>query len=203
MNRKAQLRESNTRKIIEHAEALFAEKGFNGTSTQDIANSVGLPKSNIHYYFNTKQDLYTAVLKDILSEWMHDADVFEHSDDPESVLRAYIRKKMEHSFTRPNGSKVWAMEIIQGGPVFGDEIESMLIKWDEKIVQCLQKWIDEGRIRNTTPQTLLNMVWATTQHYADFEYQVVILNNGKKLNAKQRKTAIDNVSNIIIAGVVC
>ena len=203
MNRKAQLRESNTRKIIEHAEALFAEKGFNGTSTQDIADSAGLPKSNIHYYFNTKQDLYSAVLKDILSEWMHDADVFEQSDDPESVLRAYIRKKMEHSFTRPNGSKVWAMEIIQGGPVFGDEIESMLIIWDKKIVQCLQKWIDEGKIRNIAPQTLLNMIWATTQHYADFEYQIVTLNNGKKLNAKQRKTAIDNVSNIIIAGVDC
>lgn len=203
MNKKAQLRESNTQKIIEHAEALFAEKGFNGTSTQDIADSAGLPKSNIHYYFNTKQDLYTAVLKDILSEWMHDADIFEQSDDPERVLRAYIRKKMKHSFTRPNGSKVWAMEIIQGGPVFGDEIESMLIKWDKKIVQCLQKWIDEGRIRNIAPQTLLNMIWATTQHFADFEYQIVTLNNGKKLNAKQRKTAIDNVSNIILAGVIC
>ena len=42
MNKKAQQREVNTKKIIEHAEALFAEKGFSGTSTQEIADSAGL-----------------------------------------------------------------------------------------------------------------------------------------------------------------
>ncbi len=202
MNKKAQLREINTRKIISHAETLFAEKGYNGTSTQEVADSAGLPKSNVHYYFNTKQELYTAVLQDILADWMHDADIFQESDDPEFALRAYIRKKMEHSFTRPNGSKVWAMEIIQGGPIFGKEIKSTLIEWDEKIVQCLQNWIDAGKIRNTNPQILLNLIWATTQHYADFEYQVIALNNGKKLSKKNKETTIESVCDIIVAGAI-
>ena len=202
MNKKAQQREINTRIIIAHAEALFAEKGFGGTSTQEIADSAGLPKSNVHYYFNTKQELYTAVLNDILSDWMHDADIFQVSDDPGFVLRAYIRRKMEHSFTRPNGSKVWAMEIIQGGKIFGKEIKSTLVKWDKDIVQRLRVWIDEERIRETNPQTLLNLIWATTQHYADFEYQIMALNGGKKLSKKAREAAIENVCDIIITGVV-
>ena len=202
MNKKAQLRKVNTRKIIDHAEALFAEKGFSGASTQEIADSAGLPKSNIHYYFNTKQELYTAVLNDILSDWMHDADIFQVSDDPELALRAYIRKKMEHSFSRPLGSRVWAMEIIQGGAIFGKEIKSTLIKWDREIVQRLQVWIDEGKLQDTNPQALLNMIWATTQYYADFEYQVIALNGGRKLSLEKRQAAIENVCNLIVGGAV-
>jgi len=202
MNKKALAREENTRIIIDHAEKLFAEKGFNGTTTQEIADRAGLPKANIHYYFKTKQDLYTVVLKDILSDWIHDADIFKISDDPETSLRAYIQKKMQHSFDRPNGSKVWAMEIIQGGPVFGEEIKQTLINWDTQIVSHLQKWMDEGKTRAVDPQALLNLIWATTQHYADFEYQIRTLNKGKPFSENKKKEVIDNVCEIILAGVL-
>ena len=83
---------------------------------QDIAQEVGLPKSNLHYYFATKEDLYRAVLQSLLEEWEQDGTCFEMFDDPSVALTSYIRAKMNRSRTRPHGSKVWAAEIIHGAP---------------------------------------------------------------------------------------
>ncbi|GAB3102870.1 TetR family transcriptional regulator [Aestuariicella hydrocarbonica] len=201
-NRKSDIRAANTRQIIAAAEALFAEKGFNGTSTQEIADRAGLPKANVHYYFKTKQDLYTVVLKDILDAWMHDASIFDISDDPEEVFRQYIKAKMEHSFSRPKGSKVWAMEIIQGGPVLGKEIKKALVTWDETVTQKIQHWIDQGKIYPVQPQSLLNMIWSSTQYYADYDYQIKALNGNKRLSDSQKQHAIDDVTRLILNGVL-
>lgn len=200
--RKSGIREANTRQIIAAAEALFSEKGFNGTSTQEIADRAGLPKANVHYYFKTKQDLYSVVLQDILQGWQKDAEIFQRSSDPEEVLRSYIRAKMEHSFTRPKGSKMWAMEVIQGGPVMGKEIRKALVSWDDTVLQRIQTWIDEGKIQAVSPQSMLNMIWATTQYYADYDYQIRILNDNKRLTVAQREEAIEDVSRMILHGAL-
>lgn len=200
--RKSGIREANTRQIIAAAEALFSEKGFNGTSTQEIADKAGLPKANVHYYFKTKEDLYTVVLRDVLEGWMQDAEIFSRSSDPEEVLRTYIRAKMEHSFTRPKGSKMWAMEIIQGGPVMGKEIRKALLTWDDTVLQRIRSWIDEGRIQTVSPQSLLNMIWATTQYYADYDYQIRVLNGNRRLTKEQQEEAIEDVTRLVLNGVL-
>lgn len=200
--RQPAIRASNTRHIIAVAEILFAEKGYNGTTTQEIANRAKLPKANIHYYFKTKQDLYRVVLMDILNAWMQDADIFEISTDPRVVLTTYIREKMQHSFSRPHGSKVWAMEIIQGGPVMGKEIRKALLAWDKKVTQKIQAWVDLGLIHSIDPQNLLNIIWAGTQYFADYDYQVKVLNGNKSLSKIQREKAIADVTQMVLRGVL-
>ena len=54
-NHKIQIRRSNVEKILIGAEKVFAEKGFAGAAMADIAAEVQLPRSNLHYYFSTKQ----------------------------------------------------------------------------------------------------------------------------------------------------
>ncbi|MNR68781.1 HTH-type transcriptional regulator RutR [compost metagenome] len=65
---------------------MFAEKGYGGTSMGDIAEQAALPRSNLHYYFSTKDELYLAVLQDLLDVWKQDALCFEMFDDPRVVL---------------------------------------------------------------------------------------------------------------------
>lgn len=45
-------------RILWVAERLFLEKGFNGTSTTEIAKTVGCNQTLIHYYFRTKEKLF-------------------------------------------------------------------------------------------------------------------------------------------------
>src|SRR5690242_9006825 len=45
-------------RILAAAESVFAETGFSGATTAEIAKRAGVPKANLHYYFKTKTDLY-------------------------------------------------------------------------------------------------------------------------------------------------
>lgn len=50
-------------KILEAAIKLFAEKGFNGTTTKEIAEKAGVNEALIFRYFSTKRDLYSAIIE--------------------------------------------------------------------------------------------------------------------------------------------
>ena len=128
-NHKIEIRRANVEKILLGAEKVFAEKGFAGAAMADIAAEVQLPRSNLHYYFSTKTELYSAVLLGLLDVWKQDALCFETYDDPRLVLSSYIRAKMNHSRTRPYGSKVWANEIIHGAPSLGRALDASLYDW--------------------------------------------------------------------------
>ena len=48
-------------KIIDVAEKIFMDKGFDSTSTTDIAKEVGCNQALIHYYFRTKENLFQQI----------------------------------------------------------------------------------------------------------------------------------------------
>jgi len=156
----------------------------------------------VHYYFKTKKDLYTAVLENIVVLWKQDADAFSQSDDPRVALTEYIKSKMRHSFERPFGSKVWANEIIHGAPVLGDvTLGEFLNTWEKQKTVQIQAWIKQKKILSVDPHYLLFMIWATTQHYADFEHQIKVLNENQPLSEEQQGEATKNVIEIILRGI--
>ena len=159
-NHKIEIRRSNVEKILLGAEKVFAEKGFAGTAMADIAAQVQLPRSNLHYYFSTKTDLYSAVLLGLLEVWKQDALCFETYDDPRLVLGSYIRAKMHHSRTRPHGSKVWANEMIHGAPTLGLALDASLYDWAKIKEAKIRQWVQDKRILPVEPSSLLYMIWA-------------------------------------------
>ncbi len=60
--------EPNTRdRLLETATALFAEKGYGGTSVREIVDRAGVSKPVLYYYFKSKEGLFYAIL-----EWAAD-----------------------------------------------------------------------------------------------------------------------------------
>ncbi len=55
--------ENNRALIIEAADQLFYERGYNQTSFSDIADITGIPRGNFYYYFKTKDDILAAVVE--------------------------------------------------------------------------------------------------------------------------------------------
>jgi TetR/AcrR family transcriptional regulator len=199
--RKIEIREANQALILEAAEKIFAMNGFKGAATGDIAHEAGLPKANVHYYYKTKADLYRQVLRHILNDWMSAATTFEAQDDPAEALRIYVRAKMEFSRKRPYGSRVWAREIMSGAPVLDNFLATTLKTWLKERTGIIRRWIREGKIKSVDPHALLYMIWATTQHYADFEGQIIILNNGKTLSDRLYRQRTDQVVDLILGSV--
>ena len=200
-NHKIEIRRSNVEKILLGAERVFAEKGFAGTAMADIAAQVQLPRSNLHYYFSTKTDLYSAVLLGLLEVWKQDALCFETYDDPRLVLSSYIRAKMHHSRTRPHGSKVWANEMIHGAPTLGLALDASLYDWAKVKEAKIRQWVQDKRILRVEPSSLLYMIWASTQHYADFDHQVMIINDHQPLSDIQFERAVQTVTSVILRGI--
>lgn len=198
---KAAIREENEKAILEAAEEVFAEYGFSGASTSRIAERAGIPKANLHYYFPTKEELYRRVIDNIFNIWLEAANSLDDSDDPGQALTRYIHTKMDLSRSRPLGSKVWANEIIQRAPMIQDYLEITLREWTDSRTGMIQRWIDEGKILPIEPRYLLYMIWATTQHYADFGHQIATLNEGRELSDAQWEEAKRTVTEIILRGI--
>ncbi|MGF6602594.1 TetR/AcrR family transcriptional regulator [Paraburkholderia sp. GAS448] len=196
--RKAHIRNTNEAHLLACAEAVFAERGLEGTSTAMIAERAGLPKANLHYYFPTKLDLYRRVLDDIFEEWYRAADTFDCSDDPVEAIGGYVRAKMELSRRRPLGSKVWANEIIHGATHMQDILAGRVKPWMETRVVVINDWIARGLLAPLDARTFLFMIWALTQHYADFDAQIEALAGKRALSKKAFDVATEEVVALVI-----
>ena len=197
---RAEMREETERAILDAAEGIFAEAGFGGATMQAIADSCGLPKANLHYYFASKEKLYRRVVERIFNVWLEAADSFDTEAEPEIALRRYIARKMQLSRDYRYGSKVWANEVMHGAPIIQDYLETTLRTWTETRVAVIRRWVTEGRIRPVEPKWLLYMIWATTQHYADFAHQIETLNQGA-LDDAQWAEATETVCGILLRGI--
>ncbi|MCT4558083.1 MAG: TetR/AcrR family transcriptional regulator [Pelagimonas sp.] len=198
---KREIRQENERIILQAAEKVFAEAGFGGATMQLIADVAGLPKANLHYYYSTKEALYRRVVENIFNIWLTAADTFEASPGPAEGIGKYIDAKLEISRSHPAGSKVWANEVMHRAPVIQDYLETALAEWTDSRIAVINGWIDKGLMDPVDPRHLLYMIWATTQHYADFGHQIDTLNGGAPLNDAQWADVKHNVKRIILKGI--
>ncbi len=199
--KRTEIRRENERMILDAAERVFAEAGYGGATMQLIADMAGLPKANLHYYFPTKEALYRQVVRNIFEIWLHAADSFDDAPGPVEGIGAYIEAKMAISRRHPYGSKVWASEVMHGAPVIQDYLETTLRDWTAGRMAVIQTWVDQGKMAPVDPRHLLYMLWAMTQHYADFGHQIETLNNGEPLSDAQWREATETVKTVILRGI--
>ena len=72
----------------------------------------------------------------------------------------------------PRESRLFANEIVQGAPRILDMITGELRDLVDEKARLIRDWQDQGRIARVDPYHLIFSIWATTQHYADFDIQV-------------------------------
>jgi TetR/AcrR family transcriptional regulator len=198
---KPSIREINERAILAAAESVFAERGFSGATMSMIAARAGAPKANIHYYFPTKETLYRAVIKRVLTAWLDAARSFDLSDDPVEALTGYIGAKMDLAREMPLSSQIYASEIMRGAPVVQDFLDSTLTEWVRARSGVVRRWIAEGKLKAIEPKFLFYMIWATTQHYANAAHEVATLEGGAALSDEVFERAKRQVVQTVLFGV--
>ncbi len=179
---KGAIRQENERIILSAAEDVFSEEGFRGASVGMIAERAGVPKPNVYYYFGSKEELYKRVLEDICAAWLDSAGEFDDAADPKAALTAYVSAKMDLARARPKGSRVWATEMTRGAEHLSAYLRDAVDPWVKAREATLMRWINAGKMAAVDPRAYIFMIWATTQHYADFEAQITHLNGGKPLS---------------------
>ena len=194
------IRENNLQKIMLAAEYEFVEYGFKKTTTQNIANRAGLPKSNVHYYFKNKLSLYCAILEGILKLWDKTLNNITEDDDPEDVIRTFIIKKMESARDNPRASQIFAAEVMGKGKHLKHYYNDNYPKWFTGRANVIKSWIDQGKMESVDPEHLIFLLWATTQHYADFMFQITAALGKKELTNDDYARAIANITHIVLKG---
>jgi Transcriptional regulator len=187
--------------ILAAALETFSQFGIHGTRLEQVAELAGVSKTNLLYYFPSKEALYVSVLQQILDIWLAPLKAFREELTPLVAIQQYIRLKLEVSRDYPQASRLFCLEMLQGAPllktVLSGDMKSLV---DEKSA-IIAGWVATGKLAPVDPHHLIFMIWAATQHYADFSAQVEAV-TGKSLKDDDFfHSTVDNVQRMIIEGI--
>lgn len=194
------IRQKNKALILEAAKKEFVLHGFKGASIKRIAEIAGIPRSNIHYYFLDKTEIYQELLNNIIQIWNANYDSLNEYDSPKETLTAYIRAKVMYSKEDPDASKIFASEIIHGAPVLKSYLSSEFQQWVNSKVSVIESWVKKGSIDPINPYHLLFLIWSSTQHYADFNVQVLAALDQDTMNDDDFEEVVTSLTTIILKG---
>tara|TARA_R110000744_G_scaffold57402_2_gene120574 strand:- start:204 stop:830 length:627 start_codon:yes stop_codon:yes gene_type:complete len=194
------IRQKNKAIIFDAAKKEFVTYGFKGASIKRIAERANIARANIHYYFKDKTDLYQQLLSNIIAVWNRDYDTLNIDNDPKEVLSAYIRAKVMHSKNDPDASRIFASELIHGAPVLNEYLNNDFKIWLNSKVMIIESWVKQGLIDPVNPHHLLFLIWSSTQHYADFNVQVVAALDKDAMNDEDFEEVVASLTQIILKG---
>lgn len=121
---------SNKKDEVHTAAArLFFEKGYEATSIQDVADSVGILKGSLYYYIDSKEDLLYAVIEDAHAALLAILEeVSSERQDPQEKLRALVTRHCVYV-----ADNVWATGAFLSsfGALTGDRRKRIIRERDE------------------------------------------------------------------------
>lgn len=201
LSRRSRLVEGKRTAILDAALQIFSRFGLHGTSLDQVATAADVSKTNLLYYFASKEELYLSVLRQLLDVWLLPLRGFTPEQDPIVAISEYIRVKLELSRDHPAESRLFCLEIIQGAPLLLTELEQPLRETVTAKVAVIQGWIDAGKLAPVAPYHLIFSLWATTQHYTDFRTQIDAV-TGKTLDDPEFfSEVLQSVQKLFIDGI--
>jgi AcrR family transcriptional regulator len=127
--------------ILSVAQDIFTRYGYQKTTMNDIARGMGKGKSSIYYYFDRKEDIFSAVVEKELSELRRKilASV-EEADGPREKLKVYVKERMQGLGKMVNLFNVLRTEF-SAQREFTDKIR---MKTDEEEIGIIRSILKEG-----------------------------------------------------------
>ena len=170
--RSTRIQRENTERVLAAALEVFSTYGFRGSTIDQIAGRAGMSKPNLLYYFDGKESIHVVLLERLMSTWLAPLRELDDRGEPVEEIRRYIKKKVEMARDHPRESRLFANEILQGAPHIQKLLRGELKTLVDEKAAVLRRWMDEGKLVACDPCHLIFSIWATTQHYADFDAQV-------------------------------
>lgn len=194
------IRDRQYQAIIDAAIEEFSRHGFRATSVQAISDRVGTSKANVHYYFKNKETLYSKVLDHIVILWNSSFDQIQADEEPAFALERMIRAKVRLSYTHASASRLFANEILQGAVHLENYLRHTQRQWVKNKISIIQSWIDSGKMDPVDPAHLIFLIWSSTQHYADFETQVLTILNRAEYEEEMIDAIAEFLCQVILKG---
>ncbi len=134
--------ERTAERILDAAEALFAEHGFAGTHLRDVAERVGLRIPSLYNHFASKEGLYAAVLERGLRPMLKQLEGVALERDAAREGERLVAQLMDRFAAHPSLARLIQHEVLNGG----ERLTSLLREWIRALLAQAQKLIEEGPV---------------------------------------------------------
>ena len=155
--------------IVDAACKLFAEKGFRGTTTRELAGAVGVTEPVLYEHFKTKRDLYTAIIE---AKAKHGIDSvhalaakFDGSDDDAEFFQALGMNIVEWYTSDPTVIRLLLFSNLEGHELKDLFHERGAICF-RVVAEHIRRRIHAGGIRDVDPVVAARAFFGMVAHYA-------------------------------------
>lgn len=155
-------------RILEVAEREFATEGFAGAHLQKIAEQVGVRKTALYYYFESKAALYTAVLEAMLETF--DAALGEAlagDDAPEKRLERLVAGFHRMLAENPSYAQILIRIFVDRPGVDASRIIPIVERVIGRVFRFYREGVDAGAFRRLSSRHFFqHLLGMTVFHYA-------------------------------------
>ncbi|MDP6981247.1 MAG: TetR/AcrR family transcriptional regulator [Myxococcota bacterium] len=133
-------------RILDEAEALFAHRGFAGTSVRDIATCAGLTPASLYNHFSNKDALYRAVLERGVQPLIERLSVLATGQDVHEVGPQIIEGIMAHLAEHSHLPRLISLEAATGG----EHLNELARDWIQPLMnRAIAAFEDESHADST------------------------------------------------------
>lgn len=135
---------------IKSAAQVFAEKGFHGSSTKDIAERMGIKQGSLYYYFKSKEEALGEVCLFGISDYVERMKTIAASDQPfESKLMATITSHLTSYRERNEALKVYNDERLYLPEAKRTKLKSLGSGYRQLLEQVFEEGVQSGALRQS------------------------------------------------------
>lgn len=158
-------------RLLDAAEELFCQKGFDGTSVRDLTAAAGCNLASINYYFGGKDKLYAEMFRRQVEDIMItqiaaiDAVCSNPKSRLEDLLRTLITPILTAAYRRlPRGRvmKLLVRDVLGNEPLLGGMVEAFRQRLFERTVEALMQI--ESRLDERAAQMAANSIDSLKLH---------------------------------------
>jgi len=161
--------------LVQVAVDLFSRKGFNGTTTREIAAAAGVTEAIIFRHFATKEHLYTAIIDRKVNSpdtasWIASLHCAMDRDDDEAVIRQLIEAIISTHKCDPKFERLMQYAALEGNEIalrYMRQVTAIILDAFRSYFTRRQK---QGHLRPFGPDVALSAIVGLAQHYALGKY---------------------------------
>jgi TetR/AcrR family transcriptional regulator, cholesterol catabolism regulator len=134
-------------RILETAAALFREKGYDGTSMNELARRIGITAPGLYWHFSSKAEILTEYLEASMLDLLHITGSAAVEKTPTDKLRAFVSAHVRFQVERLDRAKVYSVVAYgheQLKQSLDDDQQSLLRTLERKHLGNLERILQEG-----------------------------------------------------------
>jgi TetR/AcrR family transcriptional regulator len=146
-------RDATREALLRAGTELFALRGFDGVTIDDIATKAGANKALISYYFRGKRGLYRTILQSTLAAGVERQRALAESPRPPAELLREFIANFHHMATveRPFFPALMLREVLESGKTFDDDIVPEVLALFQIVRAIIARGVAEGVFRPVHP----------------------------------------------------